>query len=215
MRLNRLRLRELAVGALMHDLGKIIIPAEVLNKPGPLTAAEFEQVKQHSYQGFEILRQQGEIGLLSAHVALQHHERIDGTGYPRGLAGTDIHEYGRIVAVADVYDALVSDRAYRPRYLPHQAAEILVEESHTTLDDQVVRCFLRKVAFYPVGTVVRLSTGVIGVVVDVNQPMTVRPVVRILYDAEGNSLSELYEVDLTKDSHISIIEVVSDEARLA
>lgn len=213
--LHKGQLRELAIGALMHDLGKTALPTELLHKPGPLSPAEYEKIQEHTRIGFDILRRQGEIGLLSAHIAFQHHERIDGNGYPRNLAGADIHLYGRIVAVADVYDALVSDRAYRPRYLPHKAAEILTEQSGSAFDAEVVRHFLQQVAFYPTGTLVRLSTGVIGVVVDVNRPVTTRPIVRALYDSSGDDIGDYYELDLSKNSDISIIEVVADETRLA
>ncbi len=213
--LRRDQLRELAIGALMHDLGKTLVPSDLLKKPGPLSPAEYEQVQEHASAGFEILRRQGEIGLLSAHIAFQHHERMDGSGYPRGLAGSEIHLYGRIVAVADVYDALVSDRAYRPRFLPHRAAELLLEQNGQFFDAEIVHRFLQQVAFYPTGTLVRLSTGVIGVVVDVNKPVTTRPIVRALYDAEGEDLDDYYELDLSRNSDISIIEVIADETRLA
>lgn len=213
--LHRGQLRQLAIGALMHDLGKTALPSEILTKPGPLSPVEYEQVQEHTNVGFDILRRQGEISLLSAHIAFQHHERFDGTGYPRGLAGSEIHLYGRIVAVADVYDALVSDRAYRPRYLPHKAAELLTEQSGKAFDTEIVHHFLQQVAFYPTGTLVRLSTGIIGVVVDVNKPITTRPIVRALYDTDGEDLGDYYELDLSKNSDISIIEVVADETRLA
>lgn len=213
--LHRGQLRELAIGALMHDLGKTVLPSEILQKPGPLSPSEYEQMQEHTNFGFNILRHQDEISLLSAHIAFQHHERVDGTGYPRALVGSDIHLYGRIVAVADVYDALVSDRAYRSRYLPHKAAEMLSEASGKAFDEEVVRHFLQQVAFYPTGTLVRLSTGMIGVVVDVNKPVTTRPVIRALYDSVGDDIGEYYELDLSKNSEVSIIEVVADETRLA
>jgi HD-GYP domain-containing protein (c-di-GMP phosphodiesterase class II) len=213
MGLNNLALREMGVGALMHDLGKTLIPQEVLNKPGKLTEEEYEMVKLHAFDGFNILKHQ-EIGLLSAHISLQHHERFDGTGYPRGLAGEDIHPYARIVAVADVYDAMVSDRIYRPRFLPHDAAQWLTAQSDRLFARDVVRAFLQRVVFYPVGTMVRLSNGVVGVVVDVNQPMTTRPVVRVLYDASNQEVGEAYEIDLVKHLEYSIIKVVTEEAGL-
>ena len=213
--LNRDQLRELAIGALMHDLGKTLVPGDLLKKPGPLSPVEYEQIQEHTSAGFEILRRQGEIGLLSAHIAFQHHERMDGSGYPRGLTGSEIHLYGRIVAVADVYDALVSDRAYRPRFLPHKAAELLLEQSGQFFDSEIVHHFLQQVAFYPTGTLVRLSTGIIGVVVDVNKPITTRPIVRALYDTEGEELDDYYELDLSINNDISIIEVIADETRLA
>lgn len=203
-------LRELGVGALMHDLGKTLIPAGVLNKPGPLTTEEYECVKRHATDGFNILRRQDEISLLSAHVAFQHHERQDGSGYPRGLDGDDVHLYARIVAVADVYDALASDRSYRSRFLPHEAAEWLMANSGLMFDAEVVRLFLQKVAFYPVGSMVLLSNGYTGVVVDINQPMTTRPIVRLLTDQDGSELDTVEEIDLIKHNDLLIVDVIHE-----
>ncbi len=203
-------LRELGVGALMHDLGKTLIPSEILNKPGPLTPEEYECVKRHSTDGFNILRRQDEISLLSAHVAFQHHERQDGTGYPRGLEGDDVHLYARIVSVADVYDALASDRSYRARFLPHEAAEWLMANSGLMFDAEVVRLFLQKVAFYPVGSMVRLSNGFTGVVVDINQPMTTRPIIRLLTDPNGQAVDTLEEIDLVKHTDLLIVDVIHE-----
>ena len=211
--LNSLALQEMGVGALMHDLGKILIPHEVLNKPGKLSDEEYDKVKLHAFDGFNILRHQG-IGLLSSHIALQHHERVDGSGYPRGLVGENIHPYARIVAVADVYDNMTSDRIYRPRFLPHDAAEWLVAQGGKLFDRDVVRMFLQRVAFYPIGTLVKLSTGMIGVVVDINQPMTTRPIVRVLYETDGQPAEMQHEFDLVKHPELSIIEVVNDETGL-
>lgn len=213
MGLNNQALREMGVGALMHDLGKTLIPHEVLNKPGKLSDEEYDKVKLHAFDGFNILRHQ-EIGLLSSHIALQHHERVNGSGYPRGLTQEEIHPYARIAAVADVYDAMASDRIYRPRFLPHDVAQWLVSQGGKQFDLDVVRTFLQRVAFYPIGTMVKLSSGITGVVVDINQPMTTRPIVRVLYDPDNLPVSELQEVDLVKHPDLSIIQVVSEETDL-
>ena len=107
---NDLQLKELGVGAILHDLGKIRIDKSILSKTGELSKEEYEEVKRHPVYGFEILRQYQDVSLLSANVAFQHHERWDGSGYPRGLSGENILEYARIVAACDVYDALLADR---------------------------------------------------------------------------------------------------------
>ena len=118
---NRKQLQELAIGCLFHDLGKMAIPLAILNKPGGFTEEEMEIMKTHSEAGFDVLRRNPGVPLLSAHIAYQHHERFDGTGYPRGLKGYEIHEYSRIATIADVYDALTSDRPYRQGIAPHEA----------------------------------------------------------------------------------------------
>jgi len=118
------QLNELGVGALLHDIGKLRINLKILNKPGELTRNEFREIKQHPEFGFRILRDYEDLSLLSTHVAYQHHERWDGQGYPRNLVGENILEYARITAVADVYDALLANRPYRPPYSINQVINI-------------------------------------------------------------------------------------------
>lgn len=119
------QLLDLGIGALLFDIGMTQLPDELWRKKGELTKEETEIVRRHTYLGFELLRRQRNISLFSAHCALQHHERCDGNGYPRPLSGDDIHEYARIVAIADVFDALTSARYHRRQYSPHEAAEYL------------------------------------------------------------------------------------------
>jgi len=122
---NNLQLKELGVGAILHDIGKTRIDKDILSKTGDLSKEEFDEVKRHTVYGFEILRHYPDVSLISAHIAFQHHERWDGNGYPRGLAREDILEYARIVSVCDVYDALLADRPYRASYTVTQALTIL------------------------------------------------------------------------------------------
>ncbi|HHV71240.1 MAG TPA: HD-GYP domain-containing protein [Clostridia bacterium] len=197
---NQLRLRDLALGAILHDVGKCKIPKELINKPGTLTKEEFELIKTHPEEGFNIIRQHDEISSLVAHVAYQHHEHVDGTGYPRSLSGKDIHEFAKIVALTDVYDALVTDRPYRKGILPHEAAEIIMASSGTHLEEKIVTTFLRNIALYPNGSIVRLTTGQVGIVVDQNRGANSRPIVRIIDSEE--------EIDLTKHLNVLITEVI-------
>ncbi|MDD2421364.1 MAG: HD-GYP domain-containing protein [Heliobacteriaceae bacterium] len=209
---NQLQLYELALGAILHDVGKMLVPVEILNKPGELTPEEYEEIVRHCKYGFEILRQhQDEVSLLAAHVAYQHQERYDGSGYPRHLKGTEIHEYARIVAVADIYDALVADRVYRKGYLPYQAYEIILIDSAQTLDPHIAQVFLQNIAIYPVGSVVRLNTGEYGVVVDVNKFHQSRPVIRVMFTPEGKHLDVYQEVDLTRHLTIFIDWILTEE----
>lgn len=209
---NRKQLEELAVGGLLHDLGKIAIPREILNKPGKLTDAEMNIMREHSLTGFEILRKQNpDIPLLAAHIAFQHHERFDGSGYPRGLAGENIHPYARIAAIADVYDALVSDRPYRRGMLPHEACDILMASAGRHFDTDFLREFSRHVAFYPIGSFVSLNSGEIGIVVHVPPEMPMRPTVRLLTNNKGILLTDKPEVDLTIHRSVMISKVLSEE----
>ncbi len=207
--LNKMQLRDLGIGALLHDIGKTQIDPALLNKGEPLNGSEFEAIKRHTHLGFEVLRQASEISLLSAHVAFQHHERLDGSGYPRGLKSKEIHPYAMITAVADIYDALISDRPYRLGIPPYQALDLIAQQAERTLDPEIVTAFTKNIAPYPVTTPVQLNTGEIGIVVDVNKDYRHRPVVRVIFDAELKELPEYREVDLSKNKDLYIAKVLS------
>jgi HD-GYP domain-containing protein (c-di-GMP phosphodiesterase class II) len=205
---TRDELTVLALGAILHDIGKTQTPDEILLKPGPLTPEEFEIVKKHPVDGFALLKDIPNIPLISAHCALQHHERLDGSGYPRGLKSGEIHEYAQWIGIADVYDAMTSERVYREAMLPHQAMEAICRQAGTHFDSEKVALFRSKVAVYPIGLPVKLSTGESGIVVDLNGLSSDRPIVRVLSDAEGHDLQVPYEVDLSKNLTVSITGVV-------
>ncbi|HEU4964307.1 MAG TPA: HD-GYP domain-containing protein [Bacilli bacterium] len=198
-------LTELGVGALLHDIGCTRVPQEVLRKSGSYSDPEFELMKKHTEFGFEILKEQDGISLLSAHVALQHHERMNGSGYPRQLKGNEIHEYARIVAICDVYEALTSKRVYREAHLPHEALEFIMGGGDTLFDVNLVRLFAKNVAVYPVGMTVRLNTQETAVVVRLNPEYPQRPVVRLLTDESGRKLDSPYDVDLTQQLTMMIV----------
>ncbi|MFE8702330.1 HD-GYP domain-containing protein [Cytobacillus sp. FJAT-54145] len=201
----QLRPRELellGLGAILHDVGKMKIPAEILLKPGKLTEEEFFEVKKHPEEGFNILRNVQTISLLVAHCAYQHHERMNGSGYPRGIKGADIHEYGRIIAVADVFDAVTSNRVYRRAMLPHDGLEILFAGVGSLFDQKVVEAFRRAVAIYPVGITVELNDGRKGVVSKQNVGVSDRPFVRIL--EENGQTVEPYELDMCAELTVVI-----------
>ncbi len=193
-----LKLKELGLGALLHDIGKTKIDKEILNKPDDLTKEEYDEIKNHPAYGFELLRGYQELPLLSAHIAYQHHERWDGNGYPRRLSGEKIHEYARIVAVADIYDALLADRPYRPAYSVNQALLVLKRIAGTYLDKRIVSAFISNIAIYPIGTIVELNTGDIAIVVDVNREHPNRPVLKVIYHKNNRQLATPHEIDLSK-----------------
>ncbi|MEI7026155.1 HD-GYP domain-containing protein [Paenibacillus sp. y28] len=198
----------LGLGALLHDIGKTQISMDLLNKPGSLTASEFDAMKRHAEIGYRLLKDEPNIPLLSAHCAFQHHERLDGSGYPRGIGGSEIHDFARWIGLVDSYDAMTTHRVYRGAMLPHQALEVLYTGSGTLYDKDKIELFRDRVAIYPLGLSVQLNTGETGVVVDINANYPARPIVRILQDADGQETAP-YEVDLSKQ-HTLLITNVSE-----
>lgn len=201
---NQKQLMEIGLGAILHDIGKMMVPYEVLSKPGRLTEEEFILMKKHTEYGFEILRRQEDVTLLTAHCAFQHHERFDGSGYPRCLTDAEIHPYAKMIAICDVYDALTSNRVYRNAMLPHEAIEILYAGVGTNFSRELVEDFKNTVALYPLGQTVILSTGETGVVVDNRAELSSRPLIRVIKAADGRTI-EPYELDLAKNLNIMIV----------
>ena len=199
-------LYNIGLGAMLHDVGKLFIPKEIIDKPGKLTDEEFREIQKHTEHGFELLRKEQEIPLLAAHCAFQHHEKLDGTGYPRGLKGENIHYYAKVLAVADVFDALTSHRCYRKAMLPHEAMEILMAGTHIHFDSKVIEAFKAAIALYPIGITVKLNTGETGVVVAYNNQLPQRPVIRIFKDANNQKLAKYYDLDLAKHLTRMIVE---------
>jgi HD-GYP domain-containing protein (c-di-GMP phosphodiesterase class II) len=188
------QLHTLGLGALLHDIGKGKIPPEILDKPDRLSSEEFAVMQEHSRLGFDMLKANDDIDLAASLVALQHHERYDGTGYPWNLKGEEISEFARVVAVADVYDALTTDRVYRHRFLPCEALDMIEKDAGEKFDPTIVKAFRKFVAVYPIGCMVQLNTGKYAVVVKVPPRIPKKPVVRVVENHEGTCHSE--EIDL-------------------
>ena len=200
------RLPPLGVGLLLHDIGKLAVPAEVLRKAGPLTDEEWRAMRQHPTLGVQILRKAAGISPLSRTVVRSHHERWNGSGYPDRLSGTAIHQFARVAAVADVYDALTSDRVYRAAMPVHKGWAHIVERSGVDFDPQVVDVFKTFVAPFPPGTCVRLSDGSRGIVKDVRQGFVETPLVRVVIDPQGAPLTGV-EIDLSQTRGLTIADV--------
>lgn len=199
-------LKDLGVGAILHDIGKMRIPDEILKKPSQLTVEEFEEIKKHTVYGYEILKKLPNVSVISSLIAFGHHERYDGSGYPLQLRGENISLYARIVAIADVYDALTSDRVYRKKLRPHEVIEYIASLGAYHFDKEILECFIKYMAIYPKGTGVLLSTNERAIVVQLNVNMPTRPVVRVIYDQSQVTLKNYYEIDLSKEMNISIID---------
>lgn len=213
---DELKLRNLTVGAMLHDIGKTKIDQEIIHKHQALTQEEKVVLQQHAEHGFNVLRANYEISLSSAHVAFQHHEWFDGSGYPRGLVGTDINEFARIVSIVDVYDELTSGTPYGKQYSVQETVEYLMAGCSTQFDPELVRIFLNRVAIYPTGTEVVLNTGEKGIIIKTHKNFPTRPVVRVTCNQFGRPLTYGYEIDLlTKTTYFitRIIEEFSEEER--
>jgi len=202
-------LKIIGMGALLHDVGKMAIPTDILLKPGKLTDDEYEIMKTHARSGFDILRNLHTVSLLVAHCAFQHHERLDGSGYPRGLVDHEIHPYAKIIAVADVFDAVTSNRVYRKKMLPHQGVNIIDSGSGTLFDSRVVEALKRSIAHYPNGSIVLLSDGRRGVVARQNSDYPAYPYVRI-FEEKNELVKSTYLINLAEEMSISIEDVEID-----
>jgi HD-GYP domain-containing protein (c-di-GMP phosphodiesterase class II) len=185
------RLRKLGLGLLLHDIGKLAVPPEVLHKPGPLDDAEMALMRTHPIAGVDLLRA-ADLSPLTLSVIRDHHERVDGSGYPSGHAGAAVQDFPRIAAVADVYDAVTSERVYSAAAPAHVGVELIRTGAGTAFCADVVRHFRAIVMPYPVGHEIELPDGRIGVVSAVDPTQPDRPTVRI---RSGGRVEEL-EVDM-------------------
>lgn len=173
---------EAGLGGLLHDIGKMQVPSEILNKPGKLTDDEFTIMKSHAAISRDLLTGVPGISNLVIQIAGEHHEKVGGGGYPKGIPGSEISQIGRMAAIADVYDALTSNRCYHKGKEPSEVLSKLLEWSGTHLDGELVQQFIRTLGIYPVGSLVRLSSDRLAVVVEQGEDL-LRPVVRVVFDA--------------------------------
>ncbi|TAN53875.1 MAG: HD-GYP domain-containing protein [Methylococcaceae bacterium] len=185
------------VGGLLHDIGKMKISSSVLNKPGKLDDHEFALIKEHVVYGKRMLENMAGISPVSIKVAAQHHERYDGLGYPHGLQGDDISLYGHMAAIADVYDALTSERIYHHGEAPTAVLHKLLEWSEDHFHPELVQHFIRVVGIYPVGTLVRLESGRLAVVMEQHHGDLLHPRVKIIYSTRSKAFLPPQEIDLS------------------
>lgn len=172
-------MRKMGIAGVLHDIGKVFLPHEILNKPGPLTVEEFEQIKKHPVTGYNLVLEYDWVGAEVAEAVLKHHERLDGSGYPLGLTGDKIGFMARVIMVVDIYDAITSNRVYAPKQTPYKAADELWDESFGKVDPKVSKVFYDRVADFFVGQRVLLSNGEVGEVVFVNRNCPTRPLVLV------------------------------------
>lgn len=210
--LTQEKLYNLGLAAVLHDIGKVYVDKNILNKNGKLTDEEYRAIKMHSEYGYRHLKSTYEIPTSAYIGVLQHHERFDGTGYPLSKRKEEISLFGRIICIADVYDAITSNRPYRTAMLPSEAMEYIMANAGTMFDDRLVRIFVNKIAAYPVGTGVRLSSGELAIVTYNNKGAPLRPVVKVYSDLEGNPVEDAYELDLSdmdRTKSLTITEIIA------
>lgn len=191
------KLKNVGIGALLHDIGKTLIPIEILNNEGKLTADEFGLIKKHPMLGYEKSKLALDIDPTGRSIILQHHEKINGTGYPFGKTETTIHEYAKIVAISDIYDALTSDRPYRKRWPIKEALDLMTSICNTHIDVRIFNLFLSRISPYPPGIKVSVSNGKFGYVL--NNENRLRPLIGF---TDGTVL------DLSKEGNFYIREIV-------
>ena len=208
--LERNVLKELTLGGLLHDVGKIMTPDEVLNKPGKLTDEEFGVMRQHVVHSYDILSNTAGITPTMLEVAANHHERLDGTGYPQRLKGEQLSLYTRMSGIVDVYDAVTADRVYKQGMQPTQAFRILLKGIDQHFDAELVTKFIKCMGVYPVGTLVQLSNQRLAVVMQRNEQQPLKPVVKVIYHATQRHYLEVQWLDLARNGGQESIESTVD-----
>ncbi|MBY5993408.1 HD-GYP domain-containing protein [Ferrimonas balearica] len=189
-------LHKICVGSLLHDIGKVMIPTEILNKPGKLTDEEFAIMKSHAAHSRDIIRATPGISPISLDVAAMHHEKLDGTGYPEGLVGEEITTYGRMIAICDIYDAITADRVYHRGASPALALKRLLEMTPHQLDRELVQQFIQCIGVYPPGSMVELSNGLVAVVLETREDKPLKPLVKSVYNPKTRTHVMATVVDL-------------------
>lgn len=212
MQIDRETIHQVVIGAMLHDIGKVLIPDAILHKPGKLTDNEFQKMKHHVVYSRNLLKQTPGISQLTVDVAAQHHERIDGSGYPDGLHSHHICTEGKMCAISDVYDAITSDRVYHKAMPPTQALKKLLEWSGSHLDQELVHRFIRAVGIYPVGSLVLLKSNRLAVVIEPSEKDQRLPTVKVIYSAKSKHFLPIEIIDLSRPGvQDEIVQAVNPE----
>jgi putative nucleotidyltransferase with HDIG domain len=192
--------KQAGLAGLLHDIGKSAIPLEILNKPGKLTDEEFDVVRGHPKAGHEILLASTGVDEVALDVCLHHHEKMDGTGYPDKLPSQEISIFAKMGAVCDVYDAVTSNRPYKEGWEPGVSLQRMAQWSKTHFDDTVFKAFVKSVGIYPIGSMVMLQSGRLGVVVDQNPVSLLKPLVKVFFSTKSRTRIPVEVLDLAKPS---------------
>lgn len=198
---DRATIEQLALGAFLHDIGKVMIPDEILSKPGKLTSPEYEIIKNHVSLGVNILEDTPHISHMVMSMVKEHHERIDGSGYPLQLSADSISKYGRMIAIVDSYDAMTAERVFKSGVHPITAFKNLIKESPSCYDDALVEQFIQCLGVYPVGTLVELNSGKLGLISRLNKKKPLHPYVRVFYNTRLKQAIAMEEMDLSRSKY--------------
>jgi len=199
LKFNRQTTVDVGLGALLHDIGKMRVPLEILNKPGRLTEGEFDEIRRHVEYGRDILGDPPWVSSTAYKVMEQHHERFDGSGYPKKLKGNEIASVGQMAAIVDVYDAITARRVYHEPMMPAEALRKLREWSRFHFNEELVTHFIRSLGIYPLRTVVRLESGRVGIVIDQNPADLLRPALLVVHDAREDCPLVPRRLDLARE----------------
>lgn len=194
-------IQEIALGAFLHDIGKVLLPSDILNKQGTLTAKEQSIIRSHVALGLKILEDSPSISHVAMTMIQEHHERLDGSGYPNNLKRDDISKYGKMLAIIDSYDAMTCDRPYRKSVHPINAFKKLIAESPECYDEELVESFIQCMGVYPVGTLVKLNSGKLGLISRLNKQKPLHPYVRVFYNIRLNQAIPIKEVNLSESKY--------------
>jgi putative nucleotidyltransferase with HDIG domain len=194
-------IQELALGAFLHDIGKVLLPNDILNKRNPLTDKEQNIIRSHVALGLKILESSPSISHMAINMIREHHERLDGSGYPKKLKGDEISKYGRMIAIIDSYDAMTSERPYKKSIHPINAFKTLIAEAPEYYDEELVENFIQCMGVYPVGTLVKLNSGKLGLISRLNKQKPLHPYVRVFYNIRMNQAIPIQEINLSESKY--------------
>ena len=194
-------IQELALGAFLHDIGIVLIPKEILNKKSALTAEENKIMQSHVALGIKLLEDTPSISYIAIQMVKEHHERLDGSGYPKQLKGKEISKYGRMIAIVNAYDSMTSNRPYKNSIHPINAFKALIAESPDAYDEELVEKFIQCLGVYPVGTLVKLNSGKLGLISKLNKKKPLRPYVRVFYNTRMNQAIPIEEINLSESKY--------------
>jgi putative nucleotidyltransferase with HDIG domain len=204
---NRATLTDLGIGALLHDIGKLALDQTIISKPSTLTYEEYEYVKRHSLEGFNMVKNL-DLPNISKNIVLQHHENYDGSGYPLGVTNASLSPLVKIVSICDVYDAMTSDRVYMTKKDPYTSISTIISETNRKFDPVLVSNFIKTIGIYPIGMNLTLNTGEIGVVIEKRKH---KPTVKVTIDRNGKLVDGYYVVELQNNPKIKVVKINIEE----
>jgi HD-GYP domain-containing protein (c-di-GMP phosphodiesterase class II) len=205
--------RDAGMAGLLHDLGKALMPMDVLNKPGKLTDEEFAIIRKHPEEGHRLLVEGGSAGAVALDVCLHHHEKVDGSGYPQRLKDEQISLFAKMGAVCDVYDAITSNRPYKAGWDPAESIRKMTEWCHGHFDEKVFQAFVKSIGIYPIGSLVRMQTGRLGVVVEQSAKSLLMPVVKVFFSTKSQTYIPPEILDLSRPGVTDKIAAREDAAK--